>query len=162
MAEVLHSLTMRRRLQILWATGVIATVSGALALSHEEKKHAIEVRCKMTRGEAQGTFDDDVSTIREQVGRRIRKYGGGLEFVTGDFGIRRGASGPQARCGGMARAVCEEGSKLGFDSEIRLEAHLHRMGLHYYATLSRREGDRVRSIRMDGDPENIRVRELRQ
>lgn len=136
-----YTITMRKVLSL------IGTLAIGLALSHEVQKQAIERTCNETRTKSKGNFDTDTKRIIDKVNERVKTYGGGLEWIAGDFDIR----GQEARCGGLAKAVCEEGSYLGFESKIHLE--MNTCGLHYYAVLMR-EG---RSVRIDGRPLEVRA-----
>jgi hypothetical protein len=131
-----------------------ATLIGASTIggSHYIQLQAIKHQTKEIKPTlATSSIDKDLIEIKKAVVGEIKEYGGGLEFIIGDFDNRDG----EARCGGIAREICIESAKRGFESDIYLEQS-GPLRLHYYTVLTRNN----QHYRMDGHPEELIIKKI--
>jgi len=129
------------------STATLALAAGLYG-SHSYQLSQIEHEANQLRKSAvSNTIEEDIIAIKKETTDVIKEYGGGLEFIYGDFDIRD----KQARCGGIARKICLSAASKGFETDI----HFEWTGFcraHYYAVLTRGGY----TIRLDGHPEQLK------
>lgn len=128
---------------------LIAGISCHTSQIEDIDKKNEEIRLSI--GKAQGTTREDLQKVLQVVNCETT-YGGGCEWILGDFDVREGG---EARCGGIAKTIALEAANYGFDSEILLE--FRGLKAHYYAILKRDSQE----FEIRGTPPDLHFKEIR-